>query len=217
MPKVLRPIGHEDRLSIVDHLDELRGRLIICAVALAVAFGLCFWQNNILLNALNSRLPPPQKTAANHLGGLTDDSVSAAHHFETTAALLSTLSRSPDLSAPDAAILAAAGQQLEAGAKALPQTPPKNVPIPIGVGEPFTTTLTVAFYAAILLTLPVLLYEAYAFCIPALSPRERGVARPLVIAAPALFVAGVVFTFIIVLPAAVRFLQGYNSNQFNNL
>jgi len=27
MPKVLRPIGHEDRLSIVDHLDELRSRL----------------------------------------------------------------------------------------------------------------------------------------------------------------------------------------------
>jgi sec-independent protein translocase protein TatC len=58
MPKVLRPIGHEDRLSIVDHLDELRNRLIVCAIALAVAFGLCFWQNHILLNALNSRLSP---------------------------------------------------------------------------------------------------------------------------------------------------------------
>ena len=38
MAKVLRPIGHEDRLSIVDHLDELRSRLIICGIALAIAF-----------------------------------------------------------------------------------------------------------------------------------------------------------------------------------
>ena len=32
MAQVLRPIGHEDRLSIVDHLDELRSRLIVCGV-----------------------------------------------------------------------------------------------------------------------------------------------------------------------------------------
>jgi sec-independent protein translocase protein TatC len=217
MPKVLRPIGHEDRLSIVDHLDELRSRLMVCGAALVVAFGLCFWQNHILLNALNSRLPPPTKTAANHLGGLTSDSVSAAHHFENTANLLQALSRSPDLSAGDAALIAAAAQQLSSGAKALPQTAPKNVPITIGVGEPFTTTLTVCFYASLLLTLPLLLYEAYAFVIPAMSPNERRVATPIMIVAPALFVAGVVFTFVIVLPAAVRFLQGYNSNQFNNL
>ena len=56
MPNVLRPIGHEDRLSIVDHLDELRTRLIICGVALVVAFGFCFWQNQRLLDALNRAL-----------------------------------------------------------------------------------------------------------------------------------------------------------------
>jgi sec-independent protein translocase protein TatC len=217
MPKVLRPIGHEDRLSIVDHLDELRSRLMICGAALVVAFGLCFWQNHILLNALNSRLPAPTKTAANHLGGLTNDSVSAAHHFENTAGLLQALSRSTTLAPPDAALIAAAAQQLSAGAKALPQTSPKNVPITIGVGEPFTTTLTVCFYFSLLLTLPLLLYETYAFVIPAMSPNERRVATPIMVAAPALFVAGVVFTYVIVLPAAVRFLQGYNSSEFNNL
>jgi sec-independent protein translocase protein TatC len=50
-----------------------------------------------------------------------------------------------------------------------------------------------------------------------LSPSERKVATPVIFAAPALFVVGVVFTFIIVLPAAVKFLQGYNSGQFDNL
>ncbi len=33
MAKALRPIGHEDRLSIVDHLDELRSRLIVCGAS----------------------------------------------------------------------------------------------------------------------------------------------------------------------------------------
>ena len=63
MTKVLRPIGHEDRLSIVDHLDELRSRLIVCGIALAVAFAVCFWQNHALLKVLNRALPTSQQPA----------------------------------------------------------------------------------------------------------------------------------------------------------
>jgi sec-independent protein translocase protein TatC len=217
MPKVLRPIGHEDRLSVVDHLDELRSRLFICGAVLAVAFGLCFWQNSLLLKALNKPLPAPSKTAANHLGGLTNDSVKAAQDIESAAGLFRQLSLSGSLSLSDRATVAGAAAQLEAAGKALPQSTPKNVPITIGVGEPFTTTLTVCAYFALLLSLPVILYQAYAFVIPALSPNERRVALPIMIAAPVLFVIGVVFTYVIVLPAAIRFLQGYNSSQFNAL
>jgi sec-independent protein translocase protein TatC len=218
VPKVLRPIGHEDRLSIVDHLDELRSRLMICGVALVVAFGLCFWQNHAILNLLNKPYASQaSRTAANHLGGLTNDSVSAAHHLTNASNLFQTLARSPDLSPTDAALIAAAADQMHAAAKSLPQSAPKSIPITIGVGEPFTVTLTVCFYFALLLTLPILLYEVYAFVIPALSPNERRVAAPIMIAAPVLFVVGAVFTYLIVLPAAVRFLQSYNSSEFNNL
>jgi sec-independent protein translocase protein TatC len=217
MPKVLRPVGHEDRLSIVDHLDELRSRLMVCGAALVVAFAICFWQSGALLGVLNSPLPSPSKTAANHLGGLTNDSVKASQDIAASAALFKELSVSSDLSLPDSALIAAAADRLDAAAKALPQTTPKNVPITIGVGEPFTTTLTVCAYFAILFTLPVLLYEAYAFVIPALNPHERRVAAPIMFAAPILFVIGVVFAFVIVLPPAVRFLQGYHSNDFNAL
>jgi sec-independent protein translocase protein TatC len=216
MPK-LRPIGHEDRLSVVDHLDELRGRLIICGVVVVIAFGFAYWQNNLLLNALNRPLPAQPKTGANHIGGLTNDTVSAARHLANAAALFQTLSRSTDLSAPDSALITAAAQQMSAAARALPQKTPKNLPIAIGVGEGFTTTLTVCFYFALLLTLPVILYQAYAFVIPALKPEERRVALPIMIAAPVLFVIGVVFTYLVVLPPAVRFLQGYNSDQFQAL
>src|SRR5271156_2923688 len=49
-------IGYEDRLHLVDHLEELRGRLIVSLAALAVAFGFCMWQNHALLNIINKPL-----------------------------------------------------------------------------------------------------------------------------------------------------------------
>ncbi len=99
---------------------------------------------------------------------------------------------------------------------------PKDVsqqekPIAIGVGEAFTTTVAVAAYFALMVTLPLLLYQLYAFVIPALSRNERKVAIPTMIAAPFLFLAGATFTYFAVLPPAVHFLQGYNSSEYQNL
>ena len=218
MPK-LRPIGHEDRLSVVDHLDELRGRLILCGIVVVVAFGFCYWQNNLILNALNRPLPAPSKAQANHLGGLTSDTVRESRDLRGLGAALSAISRSTTstLSVQDQALLTLAGHYADRAARDLPQKTPKNLPITIGVGEGFTTTLTVCFYFALLLSLPVILFQAYAFVIPALSPDERKVALPVMLAAPLLFVVGVVFTYLVVLPPAVRFLQGYNSGQFQAL
>ncbi len=114
-------------------------------------------------------------------------------------------------------MLSAAAKEVTDAGESLPQTNPKNVPVTLGVGEPFTISLTVAFYFALLLSLPVLLWQVYAFVVPAMRPEERRVARPIMLAAPLLFLAGVVFTYFVVLPAAIKFLQGYNSNQFDAL
>jgi sec-independent protein translocase protein TatC len=217
MPKRLAPIGHDDRLSVVDHLDELRTRLIVCGAALVVVFGLCFWQNHPLLNILNKPYASVHASAANHISGLTTDSLKEGRAIRNASAILVTLSRSPDLSTHDAALIAAAAHQFAVAASALPRKQPPAIPITIGVGEPFTITLMVCIYGSLLITLPLILYQAYAYVIPALTAEERSVAKPIVISAPVLFVAGVVFTYFIVLPAAVRFLQGYNSSEFNNL
>ncbi len=218
MPKVIRPIGHDDRLSVVDHLDELRTRLIICAVALAIAFAGCFWQNHTLLGLLNRALPATTpKTSANHLSGLTNDSVRAAREFAKAARAAAALAKSPHQSASDRALFSQLSQDVAQAARSLPQSTPKRLPITIGIGEPFTTTLTVAFYFALLFALPVLIYEGYAFVIPALNPHERRIAIPMMLAAPILFIAGVAFAYEIVLPPAVRFLQGYNSQNFDIL
>ena len=53
----LKPIGHEDRLSIVEHLDELRTRVIICVIVFVVAFGVCLWQEDFILARSTIRSP----------------------------------------------------------------------------------------------------------------------------------------------------------------
>ena len=144
----LRPISHDDELRVLDHLEELRFRLIVSLTIFAAALGLCLWQNHLLLQIVNAPL-----------GG--------------------------------------------------------RRPITFGVTEPFTATFTVAAYAAVVLTLPFLLYQLYAYLLPALSPAERRIALPLLLLAPVLFVGGVSFGYFVILPVALHFLLHFNQHQFN--
>ena len=75
MAKVLRPIGHEDRLSIVDHLDELRSRLIICGIALAIAFGGLLLAEPRAAERCSTGPCRRPRDSANHISGLTADQV----------------------------------------------------------------------------------------------------------------------------------------------
>ncbi len=219
MARVIRPIGHEDRLSIVDHLDELRTRLFVSLAALAVAFGFCFWQNHALLHALNRALPHTSSVAGQQgLAAVPSQTAKLRTALLKSAEADSALAASPSASPTERQALSQAAQSLNEAANALPSTPPvQEKPITIGVGEPFMTTLTVAGYFALLFALPVLIYQLYAFVIPALSRQERRVALPAMVAAPLLFIVGAAFAYFVVLPPAVHFLQGYNSEQFNIL
>ena len=58
MPRTrIKPIEHEDRLTLVDHLDELRSRLVLCAIGFGVVFSLTTWQNHRVLEIVNRPLP----------------------------------------------------------------------------------------------------------------------------------------------------------------
>jgi sec-independent protein translocase protein TatC len=67
MPKRLLPTGHDQRLSIVDHLDELRSRLIVCVSLLVVVFGVCFAESPHLLNLPNAPLGHLSQDSLNHI------------------------------------------------------------------------------------------------------------------------------------------------------
>ena len=146
----LKGVRHEDRLTLVEHLDELRGRLIVSLAVFGVALALCFWQNHLLLDIAKGPLP------SDHDRLLT-----------------------------------------------------------FGVTEPFMTTFTVAAYGAIILSLPIILFQLYAFVLPAFSQRERKAVTPLLLLIPLLFIAGVVFAYFVVMPTATKFLLNFNNDQFN--
>jgi sec-independent protein translocase protein TatC len=150
MARRVKAVSHEDRLTLVEHLDELRTRLIVCIGVLALALALCFWQNHLLLEIAQGPLP--------------DDH-----------------------------------DQL----------------ITFGVTEPFTTTLTVSAYGAIVLSLPIVLWQLYAYILPAFSEAERRVILPILLLFPFLFLAGLAFAYFIVIPAALNFLLDFNDGQFN--
>lgn len=149
MPRV-KPISPEDEVSLVEHLDELRARIIVSLTAFGVALALCFWQSDLLLEFASGPLP--------------------ADHDKL---------------------------------------------ITFGVTEPFTTTVTVAAYGAIILALPVILFQAYAYLLPAFSKREQRTILPLLLLIPVLFIAGIAFGYFVVLPAAAKFLLNFNDTQFN--
>jgi sec-independent protein translocase protein TatC len=134
---------------VVDHLGELRSRLVLSMVAFGVAFALTSWQNHLVLDIVNRPLPD------------------GIH------------------------------------------------PITLGPAESFYATITNSAYAALLIALPVILYQLYAFILPAFSPTERRVALPLMMLIPVLFIGGVVFCYFVVLQPALTFLLHFNADQFN--
>jgi sec-independent protein translocase protein TatC len=218
MATALRPIQHDDRLSLVEHLDELRTRLIICIVVFLGAFIVCFWQNDRILEILDR---PLEKSAVSHN---SDDPLERSALFQQSLKQLSLqlsivsreMARSDDVSPALQAQFASLSKQAAATAAAAPKASGRR-PVTLGVGEPFTVTFKVVSYAALLLALPFLLYQAYAFILPAFSPRERQIALPLMAMVPFLFVAGVVFAYYMVLPNAIRFLQNFNDDNFDIL
>ncbi len=141
--------GHDDQLTLVGHLDELRNRIIVSASVLVVAIALCFWQNGLLLEIANAPLPGDRE------------------------------------------------------------------PLTFGVTEPFFTTVKLSLYGGILLALPILLYQAYAFILPAFKPTERRAVLPLLLMVPVLFIAGAAFAYAVVMPAALDFLLSFNADDFN--
>jgi len=218
----IRSVGHEDELSLVGHLDELRTRLIVSLVVIGVAFGFCFWQNNRLLHIIDRPLADQTQAQVRAGRGPLGATYTVAQSARDVAVQLRTVVDVLDGSGqhqPPAAqdTLRRVAGTLERDVGRLSAPPQGDKPVTLGIGEPFTTTVTISLVFALILALPFVLYQAYAFLMPALHPHERRHIRALVASIPFLFVAGVLFGYFVVLPAAVHFFQNFNSDQFNVL
>jgi sec-independent protein translocase protein TatC len=150
----VKRVGHDDEVTVVEHLDELRNRLLISLMCLAVAFSLAFWRHTDLIRLLIRQVPKSHS-----------------------------------------------GEQIRL--------------VILGVGEQFKIAVTVSFWAAVIIALPVLFYQLYAYVIPAFNPDRSARTWPLLVLVPALFIVGAIFAYIVVIPAAATFLLGFDSELYN--
>jgi len=141
-----RRLRHGEEATLVEHLGELRARLIISLSALAIGFAIAYGFHGRLLHWLNRPLPPDLRK-----------------------------------------------------------------PITLSPIEPFATSVLVSLWAGLLLALPIVLWQLWAFLAPAFEDRrERSVLVP-VFFATALGLGGVLFGYFVILPPAIHFLTNYDS------
>ena len=147
----VRRVGRDEELTVVEHLDELRHRIIISAGALVVAFCLAYAFHQPIFEFLTRPLPG-------------DDRV------------LVTLSPT----------------------------------------EGFFTVLKVSFWVALIVALPICLYQLYAYVMPAVTEQPRRRMLVVVAGISVLFLAGAAFGFFVVLPVALSFLLSFGGDLFTN-
>ena len=149
MARLPRRLRHEESVTVVEHLDELRARLIVSLLAVAAGFALTYGFRKTIIGWLNEPLPDRL-----------------------------------------------------------------DKPITLSPSEPFMTSLTVAFYAALALAIPIIVWQAWAFLAPAFEERSQKVVVRLVVAATLLLAAGMAFSYWIVFPRAIGFLINFDADVY---
>jgi sec-independent protein translocase protein TatC len=84
-----------------------------------------------------------------------------------------------------------------------------------GVTEQLFTDMKLALYVGFLLTIPVLLYQLWAFVAPAVGDMGRAFTYTIISMASALFLAGVAFGYFVVLPIGTQFLLSWDTERFD--
>jgi sec-independent protein translocase protein TatC len=147
-----RRLAYGEEATLVEHLGELRSRVVISILALVGAFSVTYTFRGHILHWLNAPLPDRLQK-----------------------------------------------------------------PVTFGVAEPFTTSVWVSFWAALLIALPIVIWQLWAFLAPAFSHHYQRTMTLLVGCAAALMVGGVLFGYFVALPAAVKFLTSYDSSHYTIL
>jgi len=145
-----RRLRHGEEATLVEHLGELRARLMISLGALAVGFAVAYAFHGRILHWLNRPLPDNLKK-----------------------------------------------------------------PVTFSPIEPFATSILVSLWAGLLLALPIVLWQLWAFLAPAFEERrQRSVLVPVAFAT-LLGVGGVLFGYFVILTPAIHFLTNYDSAYYN--
>jgi sec-independent protein translocase protein TatC len=84
-------------------------------------------------------------------------------------------------------------------------------------GEYFFVSIKVAAYSGLLIASPFVLYQIIQFVLPGLTRRERRLIGPVVLGSSVLFVAGLIFAYLLLIPAALNFFINYGADVVEQL
>jgi sec-independent protein translocase protein TatC len=147
-----RRLRHGEEATLVEHLGELRARLIVSLLALAVGFAVAYGFHGRILHWLNKPLPTDLRK-----------------------------------------------------------------PVTFSPIEPFTTSIWVSLWAGLLLALPIVFWQLWAFLAPAIEEHRQRSIAVLVVFATVLGLGGVAFGYFVILPPAIHFLTNYDSSHYHIL
>jgi sec-independent protein translocase protein TatC len=147
-----RRLRHGEEATLVEHLGELRARLIVSLLALTAGFAVAYGFHGRILHWLNKPLPPDLRR-----------------------------------------------------------------PVTFSPIEPFTTSIWVSLWAGLLLALPIVFWQLWAFLAPAIEEHRQRSIAVLVAFATVLGLGGVVFGYYVILPPAIHFLTNYDSSHYHIL
>ncbi|HEX3364559.1 twin-arginine translocase subunit TatC [Phenylobacterium sp.] len=176
----------DSRAPLLDHLVELRSRLITCVIALFLGFAVCFAFSQPLL-------------------------VLMVHPYTIAQGLVAVRAKAPPegLGFMAGLINAWTGAQdmflVLIGKNVAPVAPAATDLISTAPLEIFFTKVKLAAVGAVALSFPVLGQQIYAFVAPGLYKKERRAFLPFLIASPVLFVAGAALVYFMILPFVMWF------------
>jgi sec-independent protein translocase protein TatC len=234
-------------MSFLEHLDELRKRLVRSAVAIAVAFVIGWTFSDVIFNALAvpvtaalREAKAAQQKRLDASGGALADAGSGVEIQYTFRAPV----RVGDIEVPAGTTIEAKLDRDDQGAIVLVPTRawgiggrvfPEGQPIPLAVASgdayigpddrlvietvqgTFNLYVKVAFYTALVLAVPFLLFQLWGFVSPGLYAHERAYVWPFVSVASVCFGLGVFFAYEVAFPAACDYLIGLGGDNFRPL
>jgi sec-independent protein translocase protein TatC len=86
---------------------------------------------------------------------------------------------------------------------------PSGEMIAIGAVTSLTATISLTFYLALFLAMPIILYQVWAFVAPGLYKKEKNFAMPLLASSVTLFFAGLAFAYYVVFPLIFGFVAAF--------
>lgn len=175
-------MNEEKTIPFIEHLVELRKRLVIIVIAIVVGMGVAWNFSTELLNFIEK--PLTGKTY------LTDIKKKVYTQVKVwSPALYTRYKLEQEINAPE-------------------KKHPLNYSAPL---EPFFIQCKISMLAGFVLVLPIVFYQLWLFIAPGLTSRERKLVIPFVSAATVTFCIGAMFFLVIIWPVIINFSLSYEA------